>query len=289
MKLIPAFCIFLLMLSVSCKKSSDQPNIPPPVTDTTKAPVVKPDTSTLLKSMLGYYYDATGTTVTDSSLIVWKYDDHRRIVQLITKVANHIDTLFYTYSSDRYTTDDHSYNSGSLSGVLHTVYYQHLQNRTDSAITNSGNSTYFYYNQLGQDSLERQIIGTSSVFPTFFTINYYYTGQNLDSSIIRQNGILSSVNYYTNGDITGTSLYSLDANNVLITTTQMTYTNISSGGLYIYSNASKLKSGGTYFNVSTAKTSVETDTYQFDAANRVAVWTINNNQPYFQKYLLSYY
>ena len=42
MKLIPAFCIFLLMLSVSCKKSSDQPNTPPPVTDTTKLPAPKP-------------------------------------------------------------------------------------------------------------------------------------------------------------------------------------------------------------------------------------------------------
>lgn len=42
MKLIPAVCIFLLMLSVSCKKSTDQPNTPPPITDTTKLPAPKP-------------------------------------------------------------------------------------------------------------------------------------------------------------------------------------------------------------------------------------------------------
>src|SRR6266404_3387705 len=128
MKLILAVCISLLMLSVACKKSNDQPNTAPPVTDTTKSPVVKVDTSTLLKSMLGYFYDASGTTITDSSLMEWKYDDQRRIVQLITKVASHIDTLFYTYLSDRYTTDDHSYTSGSYVGGLHTVYYQHLRN-----------------------------------------------------------------------------------------------------------------------------------------------------------------
>jgi len=289
MKLIPALCIFLLMLSVSCKKSNDQPNTPPSITDTTKPPAVKVDTSTLLKSMLGYFYDVSGTTITDSSLMVWKYDDQRRIVQLITKFAKHIDTLFYSYSGNGYMTDDHTYNNGSLTGILHTVYYQHLQNRTDSAITNSGTSTYFYYNQSGQDSLVKQIIGTSTAYPTLVTINYFYTGQNLDSAIVRQNGKLSSIAYYTNGNMTGSNLYSLDTNNVLITTAQMTYTNISSGGLYVYSNASKLKSGGTFFNVSSGTTSFETDTYQIDAANRVTVWTINENQPYFQKYLLTWY
>ncbi len=289
MKLIPALCIILLMLSISCKKSNDQPNTPPSVTDTTKPVVVKVDTSTLLKSMLDYFYDVSGTIITDSSLVEWKYDDQRRIVQQSLKVGTHIDTVFYTYLSDRYTTDDHSYNSGSLEGDVHTVYYQHVHNRTDSAITNSGNSTYYYYNQAGQDSLIRQIIGTTSLYPTLFTINYYYTGQNLDSTILRQNGIRSSVAFYTNENVTGTKVYSLDANNVLISATQMVYTNISSGGLYIYSGASALKSGGTFFNVSTGVTAVETDSYQFDAANRVTVWTINENQPYYQKYLVTWY
>ncbi len=289
MKLIPTVCIILLMLSVSCKKSNNQPNSPPSVTDTTRPDVVKVDTSTLLKSMLDYIYDVSGTIITDSSLTEWKYDNQRRIVQQSLKVGTHIDTVFYTYLNDRYTTDDHSYNNGSFTAGLHTVYYQHLQDRTDSAITNSGTSTYYYYDQAGQDSLIRQIIGTTSLYQTVFTINYYYTGQNLDSTMVRQDGIRSSVAFYTSENVTGTKLYSLDANNVLISTTQMVYTDISSGGLYIYSGASALKSGGTFFNVSTGVTAVETDSYQFDAANRVAVWTINDHQPYFQKYLVTWY
>jgi hypothetical protein len=289
MKLVPAACIFLLMLSVSCKKSNDQPVTPPPISDSIKPPVIKVDTSTLLKSMLGYNYDATGTTIADSSLTAWKYDDQRRIVQQSLKVGTHIDTLFYTYLSDRYTTDDYTYTNGSLTVISHTVYYQHLRGRTDSSITNSGASTYYYYNQLGQDSLVRQIIAASSFSTTVYTINYYYIGQNLDSTILRQNGILSSISYYTDGNVTGINLYSLDTSNVWITKTQLTYSNISSGGLYVFSNASKLKSGGTFFNVSTGISSVETDSYQFDAANRVTVWTVNDHQPYFQKYLLSWY
>ena len=92
MKLIPTVCIILLMLSVSCKKSNDQPNSPPSVTDTTKPDVVKVDTSTLLKSMLDYIYDVSGTIITDSSLTEWKYDNQRRIVQQSLKVGTHIDT-----------------------------------------------------------------------------------------------------------------------------------------------------------------------------------------------------
>ena len=38
MKLIPALCLFMLVFSFSCKKTSDEPNTPPPVTDTTKPP-----------------------------------------------------------------------------------------------------------------------------------------------------------------------------------------------------------------------------------------------------------
>ena len=288
MKLIPAFCILLLMLSVSCKKSNDQPNTPPPVTDTTKSPVVKVDTSTLLKSILRYYYDASGTTITDSSIIVWKYDDRRRIVQQATKAGNHIDTLFYTYLNDHYTTDDYTYINGSLSGVVHTVYYQHVKNRTDSVIINSGSHTYFYYNQSDQDSVEILMDGTSGT-PPVFTTNYYYTGQNLDSAIFLYYGKRSSVGYYTNGNMTKYDLYTLDANNVLEITNHITYTDIPVGGLNVIVGSSKLKLGSTVFRIDSGTTSVETNSYQLDAANRVTLWSVNENQPDFQKYLLSYY
>jgi hypothetical protein len=246
------------------------------------------DTSTLLKSLLDYSYDASGTTITDSSLMEWKYDDQRRIIQQSLKVGTRLDTVFYTYSNNGYTTDDHAYNSGSPSVGLFTTYYQH-HNRTDSAITNNNSSTYYYYNQLGQDSLIKQIVGTNSAYPTVLTTNYYYTGQNLDSAVNIIHGILSSVFYYTNGNITGSNLYTLDANNVLQSTTQITYTNIPVGGLNVYFNSSVLQSGSTHFDVASGKTSVGTNTYQLDTTNRVTVWTINNGQPYSQKYLFTWY
>jgi hypothetical protein len=93
MKFSFVICISLLMLSVSCKKSIDQPNTPPPVTDTTKPPVVQPDTSTLLKSVWYYYFDGTGTVVTDSSHEEWTYDDQRRILQQSTEATNHTESF----------------------------------------------------------------------------------------------------------------------------------------------------------------------------------------------------
>jgi hypothetical protein len=286
MKLIPAICIFLLMLTASCKKSNDQPNTPPPVTDTTKTPVTKVDTSTLLKSVLSYAYDASGTTITDSSLIIWKYDDQRRIIQVATKVGSHIDTLFYAYLNDRYTTDDYTYISGTFKGVVHTIYYQHVKNRTDSMIT-PGSRSYYYYNQLGQDSLEVQFVG-NNVTPVG-QVNYYYTGQNSDSAIFFYEGMRSSIGYYTNGNLTEYDLYTLDASNVLESTNHIIYTQIPVGGLNVYIGNSTLQSGSTIFNISSGTTSVETDSYQMDTANRVTQWTINNNQPYFHKYLFTYY
>jgi N-acetylneuraminic acid mutarotase len=59
MKLIPALCLFMLVFSVSCKKTSDQPNTPPPVTDTTKPLSPKP-VITSFSPMTG----AVDTTVT---------------------------------------------------------------------------------------------------------------------------------------------------------------------------------------------------------------------------------
>jgi hypothetical protein len=287
MKIALSLCAALVILGISCKKSNDQINNPPPVTDTVKPPVIKVDTSTLLKSMKGYFYDVTGTTITDSNLVEWTYDNQRRIIQYSLNVGTYTDTLFYTYSNNGYSTDDHSYTSGSPSAVVHTVYYQHLQNRTDSAMVD-GNRTYFYYNQLGQDSLEKVITGTGA-HPTVITVNYYYTGQNLDSAITLYNAMLSSVSYYTNGNMTRNDLYTLDAANALEYTNQITYTNIPVGGLHVYFSASYLTSAVTVFDVSKGTTGVQKDSYKLDSVNRVVQWIINENQPYVQKYVLTYY
>jgi hypothetical protein len=133
MKLIPAVCICLLVLSISCKKSNDQPNTPPPATDTAKIPVVKVDTSTLVKTMREYIYDPSGTTIADSLLEEWQYDNLRRVTQQALKTSTNTDTMFYTYFNDHYTRDEH-YHTSSSQYVIHTVYNQHVQNRTDSII-----------------------------------------------------------------------------------------------------------------------------------------------------------
>jgi hypothetical protein len=288
MKLIPAACIFLLMFSVSCKKSNDQPNTPPPVTDTAKIPVVKVDTSTLVKTMREYFYDASGTTITDSLLQEWQYDNLRRVVQQALKTSTYTDTMFYTYFNDHYIRDEH-YHTSSSQYVIHTVYSQHLQNRMDSVIASNGNNTYYYYNQLGQDSVEKQMSSTDNPASPAFSTNYYYTGQNLDSAIFRWYGRLSNIYHYTNGNMTENDFYTLDANSVLEAINKITYTDIPVGGLRVCVGTSKLKLGSSLVYFDRNASYVETNTYQMDAANRVAVWLVDEHQDDFHKYLFSYY
>ncbi len=99
MKIVFAIFTTLIILTVSCKKSNDQINTPP-VTDTTKPPVVNVDTSTLLKSDQEYSY--SGTVIVDSELTQWTYDDQRRITQKTYAFGSSNDTTRYTYLNDRY-------------------------------------------------------------------------------------------------------------------------------------------------------------------------------------------
>jgi hypothetical protein len=289
MKLIPAVYIFLLILSVSCKKSNDQPNTPPPATDTAKIPVVKVDTSTLVKTMREYFYDASGTTITDSLLEEWQYDNLRRVVQQAVKTSTYTDSMFYTYFNDHYIRDEHSHPNSSPSYEIRTVYNQHVQGRTDSVIASNGNNVYYFYNQLGQDSVEKQIGSTDDPASPAFTTNYFYTGQNLDSATFLWYGTLSNVYHYTDGNMTEYDAYELGSNRVLELTNKITYTDIPVGGLRVCVGTSKLKLGSNlvYFDRNTSY--VETNTYQMDAANRVVVWLVNEHQDDFIKYLFSYY
>jgi hypothetical protein len=289
MKLIPAVCICLLILSVSCKKSNDQPNTPPPATDTAKIPVVKVDTSTLVKTMREYFYDASGTTITDSLLEEWQYDNLRRVVRQALKASTYTDTMFYTYFNDHYIREEHAHTSSSPSNVIRTVYYQHLQNSADSVIASNGNNVYYYYNQMGQDSVEKQIGSTDDPALPAFTTNYYYTGQNLDSSIFRWYGRLSNIYHYTDGNMTENDAYTLDANSVLEMTNKIAYTDIPVGGLRVCVGTSKLRLGSNLVYFDRNASFVETNSYQMDAANRVTVWLVDEHQSDFHKYLFSYY
>ena len=198
MKIAFAICMTLIILSVSCKKYNQQVNTAPAITDTSKPPVNNVDTSTLLKSSMTYNYDASGTVVTDSSLTQWRYDDQRRVVSMTSEAGGYQDTAKYTYLNDHYTVNTHISYNGSVVLISNDIFYQHLKNRTDSIISTStgygaqaGNYSsseiYFYYNQANQDSLEKTFVSNNGAAPIALTLNYFYTGTNLDSTIARDN------------------------------------------------------------------------------------------------------
>ena len=298
MKIPFAICMFLFLLSVSCKKSNDQINTPPVITDTTKPPVVKVDTSTLLKSIWAYSYDASGTVITDSSNQNWKYDDQRRVIQQTTYAGSHVDTFSYTYLNDRYLVDFHVYDNGSPLGVSNYVYYQHVKNRTDSMLLtstgygllagqNANNATYYYYNQAGQDSLEKGFQNSTGQPQYKTTLNYYYTGANLDSTVHRDNnGQLTDINYFTDGNRTVTNwYYSGTAGGV----EHLTYSNIPVGGLYVLFSDPKLISETISAPIPAGNVDTETYTYQLDSANRVVVMSQSTGGRITLKKVFTYY
>ena len=69
------FCLISLVAFFSCKKTTAEPNTPPP--DSTQTNL--PDTSYRVKTIRTYNYDATGTQITDSSFFVWTYDNYLRV------------------------------------------------------------------------------------------------------------------------------------------------------------------------------------------------------------------
>ena len=296
-------CAALIILSVSCKKTNDQMNPPSPVTiDTTKPPVVKIDTSTLLKSSRTYSIDAGGTISGDSSLELWSYDDQRRMTMdsSYSYSAQHLWFATNTYLSDRYLTKLIVSDSGHLTEVVNSIYYQHLQNRTDSmTLTSTGygqlagqtgsNVSYYYYNAAGRDSLIKQTQNSSiSAGPTISLLKYYYTGANLDSTINRYNqNVFVEVKYYSNGNRTMDELFS---SGMLVGRANYTFSNVPSGGLYIlnYNYNANLVSGMT---ASTPSSPVETETYtyQMDSVNRVVAMISTRNGVVYQKQVYTYY
>lgn len=301
MKIAFAICTTLIILTVSCKKTNDQINMPPVLTDTIKPPVTKVDTSTLLKLWTLYAYDATGTVITDSSQTKWVYDDQRRIVQRTTDAGSHIDTSAYTYLSDRYLVYWHVFNPGSEL-ISHSVYYQHEKNRTDSIVGTSigygieagsnTSATYYYYNQAGQDSLEKVFqAGYGSLYTT---LNYFYTDANPDSTVLRDNaGKLTDISYYSDGNQTVDKWYTSGAPGGV---EHISYSNISTGGLQVIFKNSKLISGtisvidSAPTNANPGATYTSTYTYIMDASNRVAVMSLyNTSNVLYQKYVFTYY
>jgi len=276
-------------------KTTEQPNTPP-VLNGTNPPVINADTSTLLKSSLTYDYDLNGTLV-DSSFLQWSYDDQRRIVQHTSESAIYRDTFNYTFLNDRYTEECHAYYNGSLGLITNAVYYQHVKNRTDSLLfTSTGYgseaglnayvATYYYYNQTGHDSLEK-VFQSSTNQPLYkTTTNYYYTGANLDSTVIRDtNGKIIYINYYSDGNLMVEKSY-VTAQEEIVT---LTYTNIPTAGLcFIYGN-NKLISGTSYVTIPATSTHTSAMSYQLDAANRVVIGVLSRDGVPLQKQVFTYY
>jgi len=298
MKIPLAISAFLFLLSVSCKKSNEPTITPPVVTDTIKPPVIKVDTSTLLKSSWSYSYASSGTVITDSSNMNWKYDDQRRIIQQTDYAGSHVDTFTYTYLNDRYISDFHVYDNGSPQLISSAVYYQHVKNRTDSVIlTSTGygseagqkgtSSTYYYYNQAGQDSLERNFQNNTGQPQYITTINYYYTGTNLDSTTNRDtNGKLNDISYYSNGNHTVDNWY---YSGIPGGVEHLSYTNIASGGLYVLFKNPNLLSETTSAPLPASTIYTETYSYQMDSANRVVAMSMSTGGAIFLKQVFTYY
>jgi hypothetical protein len=298
MKIVFIICAMLIMFTFSCKKSNDQINTPPVVTDTTKSPVVKVDTSTLLKSQI-IFANYSGTAFLDSELFQWTYDDQRRVTQKTNAYNSslngttdiYVDTTRFTYLNDRYIQSTIYYKNGSVRATTNIVYYLGLKNRVESI---SNGPTYFYYNQENQDSLEMYF---SNINGLEYSVNYFYTGVNLDSATVRDaDGKLNNVGYFSEGNLTSLSYYN---NDILTGLTNYTYTNISGRGLdnanlyqiisYFTYRTTNLVSGNSYVTFPPSYTHTSSYTYEQDAAGRVTTIISSTDGIVDQKNVFTYY
>jgi hypothetical protein len=302
MKIGFAIYATMIIIAFSCKKSNDHINTPPVVTDSTKPPVVNVDTSTLLKSDQEYSY--SGGVIVDSELSQWKYDDQRRITQKTYAFVNSNDTTRYTYLNDRYIETFNGYTNGSLRNISNSVYYLGLNNRVDSifisstgygmeAGTNTNYVTYYYYNQENQDSLEMHFTGRQGARSLYYTVNYFYSGANLDSAIILEvfegeGGTLNYskyVDYFSKGNLISQTEYD---NNVFSYVNNYNYTSIPTGLLDItntqYAGILSYRNTNLISGFSTISF-----TYEQDAANRVTGMTWSVDGVAEQKHVFTYY
>jgi antitoxin component YwqK of YwqJK toxin-antitoxin module len=278
MKIQSRAFIVICVIFIACSKSNIK-------TDSVQLKV-ESDSSTLVKTSIIYNLGADGVSILDTSLYQYTYDDQRRIVEQTFAGSGFLDTLNYSFLSDRYTMNLSAYLNGQLVSKTNDIYYQSVQGRTDSILSvttgygvqagqNSKSLAYLYYNLNNEDSLENDYGLTNGVEIFYSSINKYYTGSNLDSIVGRDTqGNLTYKNYYLNGN--QTSEFSYD-NNVPTGLLTSIYSNIPSGGLYYFVGSSNLLTGFTSFTIPSSTTITESVTYQFDAANRVSVILRDNH------------
>src|SRR5882724_5968503 len=112
----------LIVVIISCKKTTIETVPPTPPVDTTKPDA--PDTAYLKKTEMNYFYDQSGTQILDSSLDVWTYDSKRRpITQILTNFHDLADTSYYSYPPNQYVNHTIVYSAGVLISDLTQTYF----------------------------------------------------------------------------------------------------------------------------------------------------------------------
>ncbi|HSZ32513.1 MAG TPA: hypothetical protein VK772_04335 [Puia sp.] len=278
MKIKSSAFIFSCIIFIACSKSNTK-------TDSTQK-IIESDSSTLVKTAINYNLQADGISAVDSSLYKYTYDDQRRIVEQTFAGLDFLDTLNYSFLSDRYTMNSSAYLNGQLVSKTNEIYYQQIPGRTDSILSvttgygvqagqNNKSLARLYYDQNNQDTLENNYSFTTGVAVFNSSVNKYYTGSNLDSVTGRDiQGNLTYKDYYLNGNQTSALFYD---NNVQTGVLTFTYSNIPSGGIYYFVGSSNLLTGFTSFTIPSNTTITQSVTYQFDAANRVSVILRDNH------------
>jgi hypothetical protein len=149
-------------------------------------------------------------------------------------------------------------------------------------------TAYYYYNQANQDSLEKTFYIDHGVVSFKYSLNYFYSGANLDSTVNRDNnGELTDLRYFTGGDQTTDYWYN---NGVQAGVMHFSYSDIPAGGLYAIYRTSRLMSGYTSVPIPGGSTFTEVDTYQMDSVNRVTAMLIyRNSSNLSQKQVFTYY
>ncbi len=234
----------------------------------------------------------------DSELTQWTYDDRRRITQKTYAFGSSNDTTRYTYLSDRYIKTFDGYTKGSLRAISNTVYYLGLKDRIDSISssttgygmetgTNYNSTTYYYYDQNNQDTLEMDAHSPQN------SVRYFYSGVNLDSAIVLnvfegEGGTLNSIKYvdhFFKGNLISQSEYD---NDVFAYVTNYNFTNIPTGVMDITNTQIGANLSFRNTNLISGFNTISY-TYEQDAANRVTsmIWSVDGVAE--QKHVFTYY
>lgn len=273
MKVAISFICILFLLASSCTKSSNS---------NSKSSSI--DSTYLPKTELSYFYDSTGTTVTDSATASWTYDSQRRLLTYYWKRGSLLDTTVYTYSSTQSTYYFSSTYLPNISSVNYTFYLS-PQGQPDSSIATHFNtppaSTYITYSYYDYDAS-----GNDTAIQSYLWMNDQKLFSGRVVNTYSNNVLTSSTSFLPDNSKTSTYLYS--GGNILSDTVYLTgatllsetytYTTTPSGGFYGQGAFhAQLIDSYTQTNYQTPASSYYNKYgYTFDTYNRVSTATLKN-------------